>query len=45
MELGMMLPGIKIKTSPTDFYPIEAMMPVEFNGEEFVPLGEVVSAN
>jgi branched-chain amino acid transport system substrate-binding protein len=45
MEPDMMLPGVTIETSPTDFYPIEKMMPVQFNGERLVPVGEVVSAN
>ena len=29
----MLLPGIKINTSPTDFYPIEQMQMMRFNGE------------
>ena len=45
LDLDMMLPGIKIQTSPTDFFPIEAMMPVEFTGEKFNALGKVVSVN
>ena len=45
LELDMMLPGVKIKTSPTDFFPIESMMPIRFDGEKFVPLGKVVSVN
>ncbi|MFC4270090.1 ABC transporter substrate-binding protein [Sneathiella chungangensis] len=45
LELDMMLPGVKIQTSPTDFFPIEAMMPIEFDGEKFVPIGKVVSVN
>ena len=45
LELDMMLPGIKIQTSPTDYFPIEAMMPIAFDGEKFVPVGEVVSVN
>ncbi|MAZ04151.1 MAG: branched-chain amino acid ABC transporter substrate-binding protein [Sneathiella sp.] len=45
LELDMMLPGIKIQTGPNDFFPIEAMMPVEFNGEKFSSLGKVVSVN
>jgi len=45
LELDMLLPGVTIETSATDFYPIEKMMPVEFNGEKMVPLGGVVSAN
>ncbi|MGE0749441.1 MAG: ABC transporter substrate-binding protein [Variibacter sp.] len=43
LELGMLLPGIKIKTSPTDFYPIEQMQVQQFNGERWVPIGEVMS--
>ncbi|MEH6405285.1 MAG: ABC transporter substrate-binding protein [Sneathiella sp.] len=45
LDLDMMLPGVDIKTSATDFYPIEKMMPVQFNGERPVPIGKVVSAN
>lgn len=45
MEMDMFLPGVNIETSPTDFYPIEKMMPVQFNGDGFTPLGNVVSAN
>src|SRR5690606_21901447 len=45
LELDMLLPGIKIQTSPTDYFPIEAMMPIAFDGEKFVPVGEVVSVN
>ena len=33
-ELGMLLPGIKINTSPTDFAPIEQMVMAKFKGDE-----------
>jgi hypothetical protein len=42
-ETGMALPGIKINTSPTDFYPIEQMQMGRFNGESFVPFGPILS--
>ncbi len=42
-EIDMFLPGVKVQTSPTDFYPIEGMMPVQFNGERPVPIGKVVT--
>jgi branched-chain amino acid transport system substrate-binding protein len=42
LELPMLLPGIKINTSPTDFYPIEAMQLVKFNGETWEPVGDVI---
>ena len=31
----MLLPGVKINTSPTDFFPIEQMQMAQFNGETF----------
>jgi branched-chain amino acid transport system substrate-binding protein len=40
----MMLPGIKITTSPTDFFPIEQLRLVRFDGKTWVPFGEVLSA-
>jgi len=42
LELPMFLPGVKIKTSATDFAPIEAMQIGQFNGETFELQGEVI---
>jgi branched-chain amino acid transport system substrate-binding protein len=33
LELGMLLPGIKVNTSPTDYFPVEQMQMSRFNGE------------
>src|SRR4030088_3564421 len=33
LELGLLLPGIKINTSPTDYFPVEQMQMSRFNGE------------
>jgi branched-chain amino acid transport system substrate-binding protein len=44
-ELGMLLPGIKINTSPTDFYPIEQEQLARFNGEIWVGFGEIYDAS
>jgi branched-chain amino acid transport system substrate-binding protein len=33
LEIGVLLPGIKINTSPTDYYPIEQMQMSRFNGD------------
>jgi branched-chain amino acid transport system substrate-binding protein len=41
-ETGMSLPGIKINTSATDFYPIEHMQMGKFEGESFKPFGPVL---
>ncbi len=38
----MLLPGIKMNTSATDFAPIEAEQLVRFDGKEYVPFGEIV---
>jgi branched-chain amino acid transport system substrate-binding protein len=43
LNLPMLLPGIKIKTSATDFYPIQQMQMQRFNGETWELLGEVMS--
>jgi branched-chain amino acid transport system substrate-binding protein len=42
-ELPMLLPGIKINTSPTDFYPIEQVQLVRFDGKTWVRFGELMS--
>jgi len=40
--LPMVYPGIPLKTSPTDYYPLERMQPVKFNGKTWEPLGPVL---
>jgi ABC-type branched-subunit amino acid transport system substrate-binding protein len=40
--LPMMLPGIKVKTSPTDYYPIQAMRLQKFNGETWQLFGDTI---
>ena len=43
-ELPMALPGIKVNTSPTDFYPIEQEQLIKFDGKEWVRFGELYDA-
>jgi branched-chain amino acid transport system substrate-binding protein len=45
-DLGvpMLLPGVKISTSPTDFYPIEQEQLQRFDGERWVLFGELFDA-
>ena len=43
LELPMLLPGIKINTSPTDYYPIEQVRLLKFNGDRWEMFGDVVS--
>jgi len=43
LELGMLLPGIKINTGPNDFAPIKQLQMMRFNGETYQPFGPVMT--
>jgi branched-chain amino acid transport system substrate-binding protein len=40
----VLLPGIKINTSPTNFHPIKAMQLEKWNGSSWVLFGDVIQA-
>jgi branched-chain amino acid transport system substrate-binding protein len=42
LELGMLLPGIRINTSPTDYFPVEQMQMSRFNGDHGELFGSVI---
>ena len=42
VEIPVLLPGIKINTSPTDFYPIEQLQLARFDGKRWVLFGELI---
>ena len=42
-ELPMLLPGIKINTSPDNYFLIRQMQLARFNGEKWEPFGELMS--
>jgi len=42
LVLPMMLPGVKINTSPDNFYPIRQMQLERFNGESWEPFGDLL---
>ena len=44
LTLPMLLPGIKINTSPTDFFPITQERLAQFDGERGVLFGELIDA-
>jgi ABC-type branched-subunit amino acid transport system substrate-binding protein len=44
-ELGMLLPGIKINTSASDFAPISSLQLMRFKGEKWNLFGDVISAD
>jgi branched-chain amino acid transport system substrate-binding protein len=39
IELGMLRPGISVRTSPTDYQPIKQLFLIRFDGREWVPFG------
>jgi ABC-type branched-subunit amino acid transport system substrate-binding protein len=42
IELPMLLPGIRLNTSPTDYAPVKALQPIRFDGRQWLKYGEVV---
>jgi branched-chain amino acid transport system substrate-binding protein len=44
MELPLLLPGIKLKTSPTDLRPIKQMRLVRFDGQRYVLFSDVLAS-
>jgi len=45
MELPLLLPGIRLKTSPTDLRPIKQMRLVRFDGERYVLFSDVLASD
>lgn len=45
MELPLLLPGIKLRTTPYDHRPIKQMNLVRFDGERYVMFGDVMSSD
>jgi branched-chain amino acid transport system substrate-binding protein len=44
LRVPMLLPGITVSTSPTDYYPIQAVQLQRFKGESWDLFGEVMAA-
>src|SRR5258708_2033311 len=44
MQIDVYLPGIKIRTSQTDYSPIDQLQLVRFSGQRFEPFGEVIDS-
>jgi branched-chain amino acid transport system substrate-binding protein len=44
LEAPLLLPGIRINTSPTDFYPVQSLRMARFEGETWRLFGEVLSS-
>jgi ABC-type branched-subunit amino acid transport system substrate-binding protein len=45
LELPMLLPGIKVNTSPTDHVPVDQMQFMRFNGRTWERFGELQTGN
>jgi branched-chain amino acid transport system substrate-binding protein len=45
LELPMLLPGIKVNTSPTDHVPVDQMQFMRFNGKAWERFGELQTGN
>lgn len=42
VELPMLLPGIKVNTSPIDYYPVQQLQLMRFDGKRWVRFGDLV---
>jgi branched-chain amino acid transport system substrate-binding protein len=42
LELAMLLPGIRVNTSPTDYRPVKQMQPIRFNGHNWELFGSLI---
>ena len=45
LELGGLLPGIKVSTSATDFAPVKQLQLQKFEGETWLRFGDVISGD
>jgi branched-chain amino acid transport system substrate-binding protein len=45
LELGGLLPGVKVNTSATDFAPLSQLQLMKFKGETWDRFGEIISAD
>jgi branched-chain amino acid transport system substrate-binding protein len=43
VEFPLLLPGIKVNTSPTNYRGFNQMQLVRFDGKRWVPFGEIIS--
>ncbi len=43
MDLPMLQPGVRVKTSPSDYFPLKQMRLVRFDGKAWVPFGDAIT--
>jgi branched-chain amino acid transport system substrate-binding protein len=44
MQIDVYLPGIRIRTSATDYSPIDQLQLVKFSGQRFEPFGDIIDS-
>jgi hypothetical protein len=44
LKIPLLLPGITVNTSPTDYYPVQAVQLARFKGETWELFGDVMHA-
>jgi branched-chain amino acid transport system substrate-binding protein len=45
LRLPMLLPGISVNTSPTDYATLQEAYMVRFDGEKWLPFGDLLRGN
>ena len=45
VELGMLLPGMKVNFRPDDYYPIRQARLAQFDGKSWKPLTQLISVD
>lgn len=45
LDIGLMLPGVRIKTGEGDFYPVEGMQLMTFDGASWNVMGQVIDGS
>jgi branched-chain amino acid transport system substrate-binding protein len=45
LELGGLLPGVKVNTSATDFAPLSQLQLIKFKGETWERFGDILSGD
>ena len=45
LQLPLLLPGIKLNTSATNYYPVKQQQLTKFDGKSWVRFGEVLSGS
>jgi len=45
LDVPLLIPGVKINTSPTDFYPIQSVKLARFKGETWDLFGDILSSD